>query len=717
MSKFLLIFILIDFCLSDVPKYNCNTIFQRKLQAICSKINNGCQYFSSKKLCTKTGVCSDYQEDKCEDIIPDDDHHKCIWEDDRCKEVNRSCYDTFKSPSKEYCESLNSSDSKNCFYLKDENENTCTEYYQNCEDYKGNDAAICESIKHLNSNQTGFVKTQTCVYNQQKEECQTKYIYCEEYILGIGEDYNICYLLNVKDASSNKRCVYDFENKACKEDYKTCEDYESLGSTENARISCENIILADKDKICGLDENNQCVTKNRTCEDYKSYESLTFCLDLNYNLPFNKTCKFNGLKCYEDYIDCQYYTGNDKKTCQSITPYIPGAKCILEGDSQCVSYYLTCSQATTEIECYGLAAPEGNDKTKMCIFINGVCIENYKTCESYIGFQKIGCESILQFNGKKCQFESGMCKSFDKVCSEGLIGTECQLITRVSEPTKKVCQFDENSGSCFENYKYCSDYEGNDTAICANIKPYSQPNGEGIIYPMLTHKCVFEDEKIGCEKKLLNCSEAKGNKDLCESISYFLKDQSENKKYCLYFNDNCTEQYITCGDYDKDVKKEICEAIIPKNSETIHCSFNALSRTCEEKEKKCEEFDVKDYEYQCLEISPFCSYSDGICSQIEKNCSDITFFIANSTNEYYCNVIKLSDESKVCALSADQLKCEIRDIPSSAESSENSGSSAIGSSATSADSSQNQDKTESSSSCFLQSNVNKLIFIILSLLI
>ena len=98
---------------------------------------------------------------------------------------------------------------------------------------------------------------------------------------------------------------------------------------------------------------------------------------------------------------------------------------------------------------------------------------------------------------------------------------------------------------------------------------------------------------------------------------------------------------------------------------------------------------------------------------MEKNCSNITFLTAKSDNEEYCELIDLSSENKTCVLSDDQLKCEVKDLPSPSESSQSSSSS----STPAQSSSKSQETEEGSSSGFLESKKIELILIILCLLI
>ena len=61
-------------------------------------------------------------------------------------------------------------------------------------------------------------------------------------------------------------------------------------------------------------------------------------------------------------------------------------------------------------------------------------------------------------------------------------------ITGVSDPDRRVCDYSESSSTCFENYKYCSDYRGNNRTFCRNIKPYDEL-GNNID---IRYKCKYE---------------------------------------------------------------------------------------------------------------------------------------------------------------------------------------------------------------------------------
>ena len=73
--------------------------------------------------------------------------------------------------------------------------------------------------------------------------------------------------------------------------------------------------------------------------------------------------------------------------------------------------------------CYSLSP---KDKNKTCVYSGKKCIENYKTCEDYLGKEKVICESILPFDegmsypnsNYKCIIEGEKCVKKEKYCSD-----------------------------------------------------------------------------------------------------------------------------------------------------------------------------------------------------------------------------------------------------------------------------------------------------------
>ena len=795
MSKLILIFALIGFCLTENTD-QCYSDFKKFLDDECKEINSNCKYFVSIKKCTepKTSctdgtsstcssiiptsfntkkckwgttcsedfkLCEDYdptwgddcedlqpetdkgdkcrfsyskkctphfnsctsvtKQDQCNDNIPSETTEKCVWKSNACAQEKRSCDDSYHLLTSSDCQNLKATDSKKkCFYLN----KACGEYYEKCEDYEGKNKTICENLKPINSGKNGYDISKNCTFVESTKVCKTTDLMCEEYILKDPEDNRTCFLLATSDPK--KKCIYDYETGKCREDYLTCQVYNDLSGVQKKKEICENITLDDVTKKCVF-KDNACSIANKECSDYKSYEPKENCTAISNVLKdtTKKECKFDGSACIEDYKTCTSYDGKDKKTCESIM--VSDGKCFLENDVKCEYRELTCSEAKTEDECWD--AESENSRT-YCFYYGGQCIEMYSACENYIGYYKQECESIITMRGTTCVFQSPFCISISKSCSEALNSDECTLInylnskndydptkSRLSDPKKMICDYDSTSG-CFENYKYCNDYKGTDAEVCEKIKPQTTmtiPVYGTVPIRDSKYKCVYK-EKTGCERQLLDCSEAKTS-TACDDISTILITDSSNTKYCSFFNGTCTEQYYNCADYNKNVQKEICQAIMPHNYKTKHCVYKDQSGkiTCEEEQNDCESFDVDKYKYECTKKNPFCSYSDGICSTVTKACSDIVFPLEfEGDKAKTCSGIKVENENKICSLSSDKTKCEEVDKPSEKEdtpASSNSG--------TTPQNNQNSESQEDSSdsSNLLKLKGIKLILTLLYLLI
>ena len=261
--------------------------------------------------------------------------------------------------------------------------------------------------------------------------------YCEEYT---GTDENTCIGLKAND--TNKRCVYDeretVTNK-CKEVYKTCELYSEY-TLDKARVGCEGLILLEENNICVFDiEEDKCMTRiNYTsCEEYEgnekqicesiqliTYSKCVLDKDLKCNeraflcsevfdeencLYYakasinNKRCAYDSSRidpCYEEYIKCEDYLGNDSTICTEIKLY-DGKKCVFESD-RCRTKNKTCSEVTTKEECKMIAlSGSSNPDKRVCDYFEEdtftppreYCMETYKYCSDYRGTNQTFCEN------------------------------------------------------------------------------------------------------------------------------------------------------------------------------------------------------------------------------------------------------------------------------------------------------------------------------------
>ena len=582
---------------------------------------------------------SDLTGTDCTDNIPSDYSQKCVHDGSICKKETRKCISEDISyishvMTKEICENLLPSDAtsgKGCFYVSGALGRTCQEQYEKCSSYKGgNPDTDCATLSPLKTDDgNDFTFLYKCSPNG--STCKSERKTCSDFLEIDSSALCTSYL----STDNNKVCAYDYTASppGCVEKYKTCS-----GFFTNA---------ANKNKA--------------TCESYTPPTASKHCI-------WEGTSETEGV-CKEAkvYLTCGEYTGNDKETCESIGT---GNDCILDKDTTCKEKVIYCSDAANINDC---AKAKAKSDKKECIYTGGQCIENYKKCEDYIGNNMATCEAIIQFNGKKCVFDSTGCKSYNKICSEATSVEECLLIakTGVTDPERRVCDYETSATTftCFENYKYCSDYRtiGSSptiTAECKRIKPYDS-SGNNLD---VTSECEYKTENnVGCQRKLADCSKAITATE-CESIS--AKLESTNF-YCAFLGGQCKKYYKTCELFNEDsshssVSFTTCEANIPKQYDTKYCEADG-DGNCVSKTKTCSTF-LKNYEGTslntiCTEIGPFCSYASSSCTKMNINtCSYITTSLITGLTEEICNAFQIGG-NKICSLKADKSGCEEKEKP------------------------------------------------------
>ena len=626
-------------------------------------------------------LCEDFEdadETTCRLNIPSDPLRECIWntESTKCETKYKTCLDTSIPGSIDNCHLLPVSEAgktagKKCIFSGA----SCVEDYAHCEDYKEDVSSTCTDIKPLKLDEINYDVMKKCAFDASKEtKCYevNKYVNCGDYTTGLGNP-ELCLSLKSSDPE-NKRCVYRYKSDACEDQYKTCELYNNKEVKNEA--DCKNVILLEKSKKCIWNSDYECETADKECNYYKSYLPPEFCTEITLK-DNNKHCMLIRSECKENYINCAAYKGKDKETCENISLGTPYSKCILERDSKCVQKTLTCLEATTQDQC---ANAKPSDDKKECIFYNGNCIENYKTCEDYQGNNKLICERIFQFNGKKCVFDSAKCKSYKKICEEAENEEECKLIEKTGvSNVDRICYFGLNpldatpsTPRCFENYKYCSDFRENNPTFCNQIKPYDE-TGENID---ISYHCIDESDGVGCKKKLLDCSIAGTNATFCEIISNNLKQSTNNKKYCRFINGPCTEDYYTCGSYNEDpFVDEDCSNIKPNNYLTHHCNpeNEEGKKICKEVEQKdCDNYNSKfeDIHFQnlCINIKPYCFYTSGSKLCTKTYCDGYGLFDSGEDKANKCKNLAVTDQKKICSLNAAETACEEIDKPEEKDS-------------------------------------------------
>ena len=277
---------------------------------------------------------------------------------------------------------------------------------------------------------------------------------------------------------------------------------------------------------------------------------------------------------------------------------------------------------------------------------------------------------------KKCEWESisgttGMCRSTFKTCGDETTKEECKLKfkTGVTDPERKVCDWDESASKCFENYKYCSDYRGNNTSFCAGIKPYDE-SGDNVD---IGFKCTLDETDVGCQKVPVECEDAKDSRSLCESYCQNIKDS--DKEFCVYDSarspgQRCYSQYRKCE-------------YIQHPQEIGRCTANIIEGyikdACEVKDSKCVTkkyyndniYSILASTYNSIKdffakrINPNWSFSSPSSSSSgtskfeykENTCNDTTFYTNSTENKDICENMTASIPYKKCALKEDGSGC------------------------------------------------------------
>ena len=581
--------------------------------------------------CTNTNLNT---PEKCLANIPSDLKKKCTY-GTSCQDIGRHCEDNFYKMDSTLCSQLTSEvTGKKCIYKN----NLCLTRFPTCEEYLADEVSCRDSNFALNSQFTDYDYSKKCYFDTNANTCKTRKPYCYEYD---GDDANICTQLATSD-DTNKKCLFDPDRTSykCYEEYKSCQAYNDVMDTKSSsRSSCENIKLSDENKKCiYIRETDNCIET-------------------------------------EIYTACDQYNGTDKFVCESIKSPTTNSYCVFDSDSICKEREFPCSEAYIKEDCLFYAKPV--DSRKVCVFNDGTCHEVYAKCEDYIGTDEEECEDLELYNGKKCIYESNRCISKDKICSDATTHDECILIakTGVSDPTKKVCDYLSYSVTeggathtyyhCIENYKYCSDYRGDNLSTCTNIKPYDETGS----YVDETSECQMKDERGDdsddddlCQRVSKGCSVGNNNALLCAKLSPKIKEN--HKKHCVYdiTTNLCNEQYKKCEDITGFTSsgRFLCINNKPKDYLNYRCEVETVDSVdkCVTK-KSCLSFKEYDYAFLCESIHPNCTYSNGYCYNSEPICRNKKFDIVDVQNEEVCSQIGTDSPNTICTLKVDKSSCEV----------------------------------------------------------
>ena len=440
--------------------------------------NQQCVYDPDKKRCDeKYKTCSSYNN-----VVTDSNkrnqticgninvgpYYFCTLDTDKlCKMKEKACN---QITDKETCNEkvFTEKPTKRCLFLRN---NTCIETYKTCENYNSDNSIatklkdICEVIDPEYND--GYIYN--CTFKTETSTCEKNKIECEYYNF---PDENSCSALTVNfDTETKNTFNCALKDGKCQKEYKECSSYSGRDKT-----ICESIKLEPSQNPdyyrCFLEDDYSCVKKKKICSDYTG-DDWHEC-ENNYRASYTgKICAFVDNKCIEkypvnpddSYSYCSNYRGNKREECEAIL-LSNGGKCYYDETFGCMRQQ-KCSVAKSELECNGII-PEDSTK-KQCIYVNGQCIEQYKTCLDYYNnedtIDQTTCQNI-RINGNNenyithnCEFTrltigKNTCLSKPRKCSEFILDpfpNQCNSL--LSSDSTKKCVFQNNV--CSSKPKTC----------------------------------------------------------------------------------------------------------------------------------------------------------------------------------------------------------------------------------------------------------------------
>ena len=640
------VFLLIQLAISDEDL--CTSQFEDIKSSLCAQlstddqtcflIDNECKNWY--KGCNEYKPESNFDDNVCTRIIPSDKFKKCKVEE---VDGKKSCIETVKACSDftdETCIQQNLRDDRRCVFINGQ----CEEHYNSC---SGLDNSKCS--KNIPSS-----NTQKCVWKDDTTGCGEEDRKCADYIVYSDKNNgNLeCYLHKFTMGTSNRICA--LYGDKCVEMYQSCDKALDADACKNNLPLKDNEI--DEGYKCVWD-GSKCNQEKRLCSEYK--------ITLNNYTPTNcyklkpvknsaySVCSLDeeNDKCEEVANNCNNYNSlfeeneRTEEGCQSSLSS-EGYKCVLE-NKECkkVEIQKECEDFTSKNECLAYDLKKDGKK---CVFKNNKCIEEYKNCEAYNTLvseadrKKENCESIYSYKEGsrvyKCVFSSDSKKCERKEgreCSDytGSDAEECELYP--TQVQNHACTYDKNS--CVDKinfvYSFCYEYNGNDKSICEAIQPRQSNN---IWYLDPDYKCVLEENEgsFTCVQKPKECKDAKDARE-CTGIII-----SKENKRCVYFKNDCIEQYKTCEAYQdsEDVlDKDTCESIISVDADSNNvistkCVYTAgvggNKGTCKTTPRTCSDFNIGVLYDKCLNLKSYnkytdvtqCTFSDNVCKTEMDSC-------------------------------------------------------------------------------------------------
>ena len=187
-----------------------------------------------------------------------------------------------------------------CIYIHENDTCLMINNYTTCEEYKGTDRAVCESIISPTTNAS-------CVF-EKDSICKERDSVCSQ----IRNNHI-------------KYCAYIY-NRYCSEEYKYCENITNLGQCESNfpqnYFSHERCVIKD----------DKCVTSESCSTFFSEYDFQYLCQN-NYNCTFSydyKCTKKKELTCSGTKFSSQGEENMD--VCSSIQVSNPNKVCVLKAD-------------------------------------------------------------------------------------------------------------------------------------------------------------------------------------------------------------------------------------------------------------------------------------------------------------------------------------------------------------------------------------------------
>ena len=472
----------------------------------CEKVRKTCDEYNDSSLKRGNTLCSQFSPE-------DSTNKKCVESDGLCKEQYKTCqlYDENDADkSREDCEGLILDDpNKKCVYIKEEHKCEEGNVYNNCNEYKGSDRKICERI--LSPKRNSY-----CVLDKDSV-CKERDFFCVE-----AYDRYDC-LIYAKPTDDTKKCVWD--GSVCKEEYKGCEDY--VEKRSNSETTCDDLEVYNGKKC--YYNSDKCTSKNKICSEATSKEECKLIEKTGVSDPDRKYCEWystsydTGSYCRENYKYCSDYrltsSSDDstiEPTCKKIKPFNPETntldlayKCkVKDSKVGCEKVPKECTEAgSNKILCDLISPLIKDNRIKYCAFIQGTCVEHYKTCELVDESRLTNDDNanlLCEQNIPERHYFAGICEHYtlnSKIKCRTKTTSFCNLfnIDAYQDLCLSInpnCSYfsDGSYSSCYDNTKSCNDtifytQDDNNKAICEAIKLSNEDN-----------ICVLKEDKSGCEE-------------------------------------------------------------------------------------------------------------------------------------------------------------------------------------------------------------------------